>query len=975
MKKIYILLTGLLMAMGLQAQTVTPSWGVTFDNKSDLDGFTIIDANGDAHMYEGILRGGWSWLSHEEVSGAASYYYDRNNAADDWLITPGLNLKNARTYTVSLDANAANIYPERFEVMMGTAPNVENMTTTLIPPTVTKKGDFEHFSAEFTVVEDGVYYIAIHAISDKGQYILDIKNLAVEPGLLSDAPSAVTDFNITPDPAGLKKATLAFVLPTTLNNGEALSAITKVEINRNGVLVKTLENVSPAEEVTYTDVLPAEGLYTYSVVVYNENGDGAPSIKKVYVGYDAPTPPINPHVVDKFSSIDIVWEQSLGQNGGIIKRSDMSYYIYEIDEDGKVGNRLATVDKGKLLYNIPMDTQSGEQHLITYAMIAGNSQGISERVETKGFLVGKPLTYPFAEHFAEQGIDNFWWVSGKGTGFENQYAGFTTGKSSAEGDEGSLIFEGFFDDDVVALHSSKVSLSGAEHPWLTFYHKAMNGTPVEMKVVAVKPNGETDILNTIDYNEGYADWTRELIDLAPYKDENYVTVEFIYTNHSNEKATLAYLDNIKIGEVADYDVDITFDCVQTVTEGESFAPSITLTNNGTKVLENCVVTIGCETDKLESASNSTAPSKKSVFKHEMNAPFGDAGKQYAVSAAITFPAESGLEARSFEQIVRVQASTIPTVTDVKAYVYADEQKTVLVWNEPKNPSLKVTDDFESYAPFTTSEMGEWNSLDLDKGISEQIFQGYDTPLDDNSFGFAAYNLAYLNPGLLDTNEEFASHSGEQCAASFFCHDGFYNYRDQNNWLISPRLSGKSQKISLYAGNYDSNSPEVFEIMYSTTDANTESFIRLGAERRVADGKWHPFTATLPAGTQYFAIHHYTGADEAYMFKLDDISFEKALTIKSYDIYVNGELVGSTDDTNYTIAAVDTEGEYNVVAHYTDGSVSAPVAAQVSDGIAEITTYADETGKLYNIAGQRIEGAQMRGNIIILNGKKYITNNK
>ncbi|MCQ2255982.1 MAG: choice-of-anchor J domain-containing protein [Bacteroidaceae bacterium] len=974
MKRTYTILTTLLLALTVQAQTVTPTWSVSFDNKSDLDGFTIIDANGDGHMYEGILRGGWSWLSHEEVNGAASYYYDRYNAADDWLITPGINLKEGREYYLTFDANAANIYPERFEVFFGTAPTVEGMTERLIEPTVVNKGEFEGFKADINVSHAGVYYIGIHAISDKSQYILDIKNIKVEAGLLADAPAGVTDFTLTADPAGLKKTTVAFTLPTTLNNGEPLAEITMVDVLRNGVSVKTFENQQPGDAISFTDAVPEEGLYTYSVVVYNANGDGAPVLKKVFVGYDAPTPPINPHVVDKFTSIDLVWEQSLGQNGGLIKRSDMNYYIYAIDDEGNIGNRLTTVTKGKLLYNIPMDTQTGEQKLLTYAMIAGNSQGLSERVETKGFLVGKPLSYPFAEHFAAQEIENFWWVSGKGLGFENGYAGFVTTKSAAEGDKGSLLFEGFFDDDVVVLHSAKVSLEGSAHPWLSFSHKTMAGTEVDMSVVAVRPNGESVTLRNFDYRTyKAADWTNELIDLSDYQEDKYIVIEFVYNNHSDEKATMVYLDNITIGEVADYKISVGYDCPESVVAGKDFAHSVTITNLGTKPLSGYHVLATCEGKGIdETVSDELKPMESRTFTNTVNVPFEDAGKQYEIKAEVTMPEGVDVSDVQTEDVktVKVMASDIPTVSELGGS--KDDNTLTITWKSPENPSLKVLDDFESYSPFLLEGIGEWTCIDKDGGISEQLFQGYETGLEDKAYAFTTFNLSALNPGLLDTNEEFASRSGNQCLAAFFCHDGFYNYRNQDNWLVSPLLNEKSQKITLYAANYDIKAPEVFEILYSMTDTQPESFIRIGAERRVADGQWHPFTATLPTGARYFAIHHYTDADNAYMLRLDDISFTKALEVESYDIYLNGEFVENTTDCQYVVnSPSDTDG-YSVAVRYTDGSVSKPLAVEVEivDAIEGVHADRAENSAIYNVAGQRIT-ASKRGNIIILNGKKYI----
>lgn len=947
----------------MRGQTVTPTWGVSFDTAADLEGFTIIDANGDGHVYENILRGGWSWLSHEEVVGAACYYYDNNNDADDWLITPGLNLSAGRSYTLSLDANAANIYPERFEVLMGDAPTVEAMTSRLINPTVVNRGEFETFSVDFEVAEAGVYYIGIHAISDRKQYILDIKNLLVEAGLLAQAPSSVTDLSIIADPTGAFNTAIDFSLPTVCNDGTPLVALTRTEVRRGETIIAEYTDKVPGEHISLSDAVPAEGAYTYTIIAYNEHGDGAQARASVWVGFDAPAAPVNPHIVDKFSSIDIVWEQPEGRHGGLIKKSDMSYYIYNIKEDGTIGSRLATVDKGKLSYNVKMNTQTGEQSLLSYIMVASNSKGLSPKVETKAFLVGKALSYPFAEHFTNRGIDNFWWVSGSGLGFSNQYAGFYIGRSSADAGEGSLLFEGFFADDVVTLHSAKVSLQGATQPWLTFSHKAMTGTEVKMQVIVCRPNAVCDTVMTIDYRTAEAtQWTREICDLSPYLNERYVTLEFRFENMSDEKANITYLDDIQLCELPDYDLAVSLEAAEEAIFGQPIKRNVTVTNLGSKPVTNyrlisCVKTNNQTLDSQDlQIDEPLLPMQKRSFAATCALP-GDGDFLSLDLQAEVMLSEGQTDATLSNNSANLEVTLIdnplPQVASLNGACSDAEATVSLSWEAPVNPAKAVTESFEDYQPWLTEQAGDWLMLDEDYGLCEQLFQGYYTGLEDQPYAFTTFNLEALNPGFVDTNEAFTAHTGKQCMAAFFCHDGYYNYQTQDNWLISPLLSGAAQRISLYACNYDADAPETFEILVSKTDTDPASFTAVGTERRVNDGQWHPFTANLPTGSRYFAIHHTTAGENAYMLKVDDISYTQALTIDHYNVYRDGLLLGATTDCTYTVSEASATTRLAVSAVYIDGSESAPVVCLDYSGIRTIENDAALTQPLYRLDGIRV----------------------
>ena len=132
--------------------------------------------------------------------------------------------------------------------------------------------------------------------------------------------------------------------------------------------------------------------------------------------------------------------------------------------------------------------------------------------------------------------------------------------------------------------------------------------------------------------------------------------------------------------------------------------------------------------------------------------------------------------------------------------------------------------------------------------------------------------------------------------------------------------------------------ESFEVLYSTTTDDIESFISLQEEWFDATD-WTEYTFTLPEGTKYFAIRH--TAQDIFGLMLDDVTYECGASAPvGYNIYVDGELIGSTPETSYDLPGTGlNDGEHTVAvtAVYEGGKESAPATAviDITSGINEI----------------------------------------
>lgn len=136
-------------------------------NESVIEACAIFDVNADNNT--------WTLDS----SGAVKIKFNSGQAADDWFITPGIqvdNVENEFEITFSVK-NQSSTYHEKFEAYIGSAQNPEGMTIQIIEPTEVTESDYQEFSGTVTLPEAGRYYIGFHGISDKDKYYLYLKNI------------------------------------------------------------------------------------------------------------------------------------------------------------------------------------------------------------------------------------------------------------------------------------------------------------------------------------------------------------------------------------------------------------------------------------------------------------------------------------------------------------------------------------------------------------------------------------------------------------------------------------------------------------------------------------------------------------------------------------------------------------------------------------------------------------------------------
>lgn len=169
---------------------------------------------------------------------------------------------------------------------------------------------------------------------------------------------------------------------------------------------------------------------------------------------------------------------------------------------------------------------------------------------------------------------------------------------------------------------------------------------------------------------------------------------------------------------------------------------------------------------------------------------------------------------------------------------------------------------------------------------------------------------------------FSAVSGSKYLVAMYAKGG-----RNDDWAISPELSGEMQYISFFAKSYSSSASEEFEVLASSNGIAVEDFSIVGKVPAVPRA-WTAYEYLLPAGTKHFAIRYC--ADDAMMLMIDDIRYnalgkDDRLTLAGFNIYRNGQKVNDkpVEDFDFTDnTATEKLNSYVATAVYTAGESAA-----------------------------------------------------
>lgn len=906
---------------------IIPPYSQDFNDPLDVNTFTIINADGDTRTWEAN-------------NGMVRSRYNTKADTHNWLITPAVKMKGGTQYEFSFDAKANSLkYTSFMEVWFGTAPTVEGMTTQLLERTEVKLRDMTHYSVKINVDTDGLYYFAIHDCSNTNGDALFVDDMAISAGMSTALPTAPSNVKATPDYNGKLNMTISCTLPTLTIADKNLTKLTKAELSRDGEVIYTMESPAPGAELNYTDTDSrlTQGRHTYIVAAYTEAGRGVEVTVTPYVGINMPTEPQNVNLVETSRSgeVTMTWKApETDVDGNPLNPAFVSYLIMGV-ENGEAKVMARDIKDNTWTYQaIPAD--AAEQDFVFYGIAAETEGGISDPVVSPIIAVGPAYKLPIAESFADTKMSLKWAeniVSGNGAWQLMDENTFST-MGSQDGDNGYVCYRAKSQKEVAQLLSGKIAISG-QNPTLSFWYHPLSGSTnvINTKVVA---NGTETTVNSTVISSGSGVWDKVLVDLSAYVGQTVqIAMEVEALLHLNTS-----LDNFSLYNRADYDVaPVAINVPAEFSVGTPGKITVDVENTGAKAAENFAVALYLNGRKVDSKNvESLAPAAVTTVEFEQNLDVMTP-EQLSYYAVTEYAAD---ENQANNTSATVESTLIMPrlawVTDLAAS--ASNGAINLTWSAPDANALyskPETDDFESYETYLIDNVGKWTMIDKDQSITFGV-QDVDYP---NSTKPAAYMV--FGDKEKFPHESMKAHSGEKFLACFGA-----TSKQNDDWLVSPRLNGKAQTISFYAKTYDIKyGNEKFELMYTASATiDTEQFVKLADSDNVP-GAWTKYEYELPAGTQYFAIR--CTSQDCYIFMVDDVTYTAAVVddavLTGYNIYRNGVKINSepVKETSYSDSSAETNPVYVVTAVYTEGeSRPSNAVTLTTTGIESVDSQASVT---------------------------------
>ncbi|MDE6402219.1 MAG: choice-of-anchor J domain-containing protein, partial [Muribaculaceae bacterium] len=286
-----------------------------------------------------------------------------------------------------------------------------------------------------------------------------------------------------------------------------------------------------------------------------------------------------------------------------------------------------------------------------------------------------------------------------------------------------------------------------------------------------------------------------------------------------------------------------------------------------------------------------------------------------------------------------------------------------------------------YTPMSISGAGDWTVYDGDGEKTYNIFRELYNPYQTSPIAFQLFDNI-----IADIPAQYAADAAAYSGQRYMLAPSAQS-ADNDNWLISPELSGNAQTVTFMAKSYTVAWPETLEIYYSTGDNAVASFTTqvtditgLAADGTVPE-EWTLITVNLPEGAKYFAIRHNT-YDTLALF-IDDVTYEAApsqpedLAIIGYHVFRDGEpLTAELHDgvlyTDEPLTAEHPDGQYEfnytVVPVYNHGAVAESNVATVTlshSGVEGVLIdNADAPAVWYNLQGLRVSESSLTTGVYI-----------
>lgn len=910
-------------------QTATIPFFESLMTQESFDRFTVDDANND----------GKTWFWHD-VYRCAYNDYSQILDVDDWLFTPGLPMEAGRSYVFTMDATTYSDWcPEVLEVCVGRQPLGSEATQVVMPEfemlAVGEYIVYDHYeSSAFSVAEDGTYYVGIHAKSLPYMWWPLVRNVGVNFALDGAAPQTIETVLAEAAADGSLSATLTFDVPSKSIDGASLAGKqVDVTISRDGQPLTTVSFAAGTKQAQYVDAsLSRAGKYIYELTPSYAGHVGKSTETEIYVGYDAPGPVEVFTVKDTEHSLLFEWEHvTKGKNGGMVNTQALNYDLYKMGYDDNTGEYYLrdllndTPVRGTSFSLADYNTDSGAQGFDVFGIVP-RCDGFESDLysfSTAYLLVGTPDTLPFHESVTGHHLSSFWTWEGS----EQQvYLYYATESSDGDGEAMNLQADNL--GAVGTLESGKIALQGETAATLWFnVRSSVAGNKVKVKVV--KPDLTEDVVLEFVTTK---DFETVKVPLGQYADVHWIRLYF-ETTFAKDRKTI--FDDFNIKALHANDLAVSLSAPKSMFIGEQTQVEITVQNLGEQTVGNYELRLLTGTDVTLSRTirEPLAFYEKRTFSLPYSPSIFTPESDVQLTAQVVSEGDEESDNDASSVIMMLKAPVVTAPESVVASAETDGRVT-LTWEAPAYSAAAVVEDFENCQPWSTDNFGEWTTYNADDSYAANLFSDVNYPCQGKQFAYTVYNY--------DGTNVQEAYSGTRFLSAFYGYnEAGTKYAAVDDWLISPELPGIAQTISFYAWGR-TGYQEVFDVLYSTTDARPESFRSVWMKSlMVADSHWERIEADLPEATRYFAIRrHNTSGGQVWMFGIDDVSYiGLGDAVEAYNVYLDGMLVSRVPatETSFTLPDALTDGHHtlSVSAVYPGRVESAPRSVNYPDDVPEM----------------------------------------
>lgn len=898
---------------------------IEFSSKDIFGQHVVIDVNAD----------GKTWAFGSKV---AEYTYHSKNVADDWLITPGIELTGGKAYSVKATAKGSQSYPEKMEIKAGQGLTVDAMTINVASAMEFNTNNDMVQEGFFLCPESGMYNIGFHALSEPNMNRLKMSKYEVEELTSCLIPAAITDLAVNPSTIGDLAATITFTLPVKSILDDDLDGEVTYTLLRGDKEVKTA-TAAVGEAVSIDDTVESEGDYTYTVTCSNATGTGPKASATAFIGPLAASAPTS-FAVSKTgdNTLHFTWSAvTTDEAGHQLPAENITYSLFAIT-DGRPTGVLA---EGITSCEYDMDVvMPDNQELVVYGLAAFN-RGKNSGLVGAQILLGDDYEMPVVYTSSESLDDYVLFVQG------NSNVGI--GSSASLGilgadDDSYFVVQHQGAGGMAAMLTGNIAVSG-ESPMLSLYVYRLvgeNDLP-DMNKTTVQVLTADDQIVTIDefahyekLPEGNA-WNRVRYSLQDFVGQT-IRVRII-----GEAVGFAYnlYDAIKIYNEVTFDLSAKIAAPKKVKTGETFPISVDVVNEGAEDVDEFSVNLLRNGELVETYTSVYGIAFDESERVEFSSSIGLYDEPTAVyTAVIQYEADGNEDNNQASATVNRIVVDYPVPTSLAGESVSEGVS--LTWLAPEIPEQTVAEDtetFESAESFADDYDG-WLFIDNDQaptgGFADLEIPGHPSREKSSFFVFDTDLLA-------DTDESkasFAAHSGKKYLACLYAIQG-----ELDDWAVSPRLTGEEQEISFYARSYNRNYPEKIEVYATSSDdaANLEAYDCV-MEAVTVSTDWTEYKVTVPAGTLHFAIR--SCAEDSFMLLVDDVTFKRLEgfdgELLGYNVYCDGARVNDATIVDAAHIHSDvTEGAhtYHVTAVYDKGEseLSEPLLMEKSnvEGIASL----------------------------------------